>query len=53
VIIAGSRGVGDAASTALSKELDIAPTVKVPPGTPIRIIVTRDLDFSSVADTAP
>lgn len=53
VIIAGSRGAGDAASTALSKDLDIAPTVKVPPGTPIRIIVTRDLDFSNVAEPAP
>lgn len=47
VIIASTRGAaGDAASTALQRDLDIAPTVKVPQGAPVRIFVTRDLDFS-------
>lgn len=53
VIIAATRGATtDAASVALQKDLDIAPTVKVPQGAPIRIFVTRDLDFSVLAEDA-
>ena len=52
VIIAATRGATtDAASVALGKDLDIAPTVKVPQGAPIRIFVTRDLDFSVLNET--
>jgi type IV secretory pathway VirB10-like protein len=47
VIIAATRGpTTDAASVALQSDSTIAPTVKVPQGAPIRIFVTRDLDFS-------
>ncbi|MBL8549039.1 MAG: TrbI/VirB10 family protein [Hyphomonadaceae bacterium] len=46
VIIASTRGAGDAAAVTLQRELDIAPTVSVPQGAPIRIFVTSDLDFS-------
>lgn len=52
VIIASTRSAaGDAASTALQRDLDIAPTVKVPQGAPVRIFVTRDLDFSVLRET--
>jgi type IV secretion system protein VirB10 len=51
IIIASTQGAaGEAASVALQKDLDIAPTVKVPQGAPIRIFVTRDLDFSVLAE---
>ncbi len=50
VIIASTQGAGDAAATALQSDLSISPTVKVPQGAPIRIFVTRDLDFSVLDD---
>ena len=47
VIIASTTGAaGNAASTVLQSDLNIAPTVKVPQGAPIRVFVTQDLDFS-------
>jgi type IV secretory pathway VirB10-like protein len=49
VIIASSRGGADAASVALQKEIDLPPTISVPQGQPIRIFVSRDLDFSGLA----
>lgn len=49
VIIASSRGGADAASVALQKEIDLPPTITVPQGQPIRIFVSRDLDFSGLA----
>ncbi|HVZ99350.1 MAG TPA: TrbI/VirB10 family protein [Caulobacterales bacterium] len=48
VIIANTRGVTDAAASGIS---NVAPTVDVPQGTPIRVFVTRDLDFSAVDNT--
>ncbi|MFZ4071431.1 MAG: TrbI/VirB10 family protein [Caulobacterales bacterium] len=48
IIIAGARGGADAASVALQKEIDLPPTLSVPQGQPIRIFVSRDLDFSSI-----
>jgi len=52
VIIASTQGAASgAATTALQRDLDIAPTVKVPQGAPVRIFVTRDLDFSVLAET--
>lgn len=51
VIINSSRTGTDAASVALNKNLDIAPTIKVAQGAAIRIFVARDLDFSGA--TAP
>lgn len=51
VIIASTSGAaGEAATVALQKDLDIAPTVRVPQGAPIRIFVTRDLDFTVLAE---
>jgi type IV secretion system protein VirB10 len=47
IIIAGARGA-DAASVALQKELDQAPTITVQQGASIRIFVARDLDFSGI-----
>jgi type IV secretion system protein VirB10 len=49
VIIAGASGGAGALSSEISRNADVAPTVDVAQGTPIRIFVTRDLDFSGVA----
>ena len=47
VIIASTSGsASSAASVALQSDLNIAPTVEVAQGAPIRVFVTRDLDFS-------
>lgn len=53
IVIAATRGGTDAAGVALSKDLDIAPTVKVAQGTPVRVFVSRDLDFSQVGAAEP
>jgi type IV secretory pathway VirB10-like protein len=51
VIIASTQGAAsETAAVALQKDLDISPTVKVPQGAPIRIFVTRDLDFSVLGE---
>jgi type IV secretory pathway VirB10-like protein len=36
----------------LQQEVTISPTIDVPAGTPLRIFVARDLDFSA-AERAP
>jgi len=46
IIIAGAQGFG--AQTGQQTD-NIAPTVEVPQGAPVRIFVTRDLDFSDVS----
>lgn len=46
VIIGATRN--DAASIALDEEIAIGPTIRVPQGEPVRIFVSRDLDFSAV-----
>lgn len=51
IIIASTRAGGDVASVALSKEIDIPPTVTVMQGTPVRVFVSQDLDFSDVGET--
>jgi type IV secretion system protein VirB10 len=48
IVIASTRAGGDAASVALGKNQDISPTVTVPPGAPVRVFVSQDLDFSAV-----
>jgi type IV secretion system protein VirB10 len=45
-IIAG--GGQSAAAAAVGQTGQIAPTVKVPQGEPIRVFTARDLDFSKV-----
>jgi type IV secretion system protein VirB10 len=48
IVIASTRAGGDAASVALGANKDISPTVTVPPGAPVRVFVSQDLDFSAV-----
>jgi type IV secretion system protein VirB10 len=48
VVIATTRAGTDAAGVALTGAQNIAPTVKVPQGTPVRVFVSKDLDFSLV-----
>jgi type IV secretion system protein VirB10 len=52
VVVGVARGGSDAASAALSEEINIPPTISVAQGTPVRIFVARDLDFSSVSGRA-
>lgn len=47
VIVGVAQGGGDAASVALHDQANVSPTIRVAQGTPIRIFVARDLDFSS------
>jgi type IV secretion system protein VirB10 len=46
IIASTSSAAGSAASVALESDLNIPPTVEVAQGAPIRVFVTRDLDFS-------
>lgn len=48
VVIGVTHGGESAASAAVGEEINIPPTVRVDQGTPIRIFVARDLDFSTV-----
>lgn len=50
IVIGSQAQAGNVAALALQKDIDIAPTVIVNPGTPIRVFVARDLDFSGVGD---
>jgi type IV secretion system protein VirB10 len=46
VVISGGQSV---ASVAAQRDMQIAPTVKVPQGQPIRVFTARDLDFSTAS----
>ncbi len=48
IIIGSQAQAANVATLALQKEIDIAPTVIVHPGTPIQVFVARDLDFTGV-----
>jgi type IV secretion system protein VirB10 len=48
VVIAGAQSGANAASQAFAADSDIKPTVKVPQGTPVRVFVSQDLDFTAV-----
>jgi type IV secretion system protein VirB10 len=53
VVIAGARAGSEAASAAFSGDAQIKPTVTVPQGTPLRVFVNQDLDFSAVGSVKP
>jgi len=53
VVVGVARGSSDAASAALAEEINIPPTIRVAQGAAIRIIVSRDLDFSRVSGRTP
>jgi type IV secretion system protein VirB10 len=54
VVIGSSvAGAGAAPVSSAFTPQQISPTIKVPQGTPIRIFVARDLDFSPVQGRAP
>ncbi len=48
IIIGSQAQAANVATLALQKEIDIAPTVIVHPGSPIQVFIARDLDFTGV-----
>ena len=48
VIISQSRSMTESTLSPLTEGMNISPTITVPQGAPIRVMVTRDLDFSQV-----
>ena len=48
IVIASTRAGVDAGSSSLSSGMNIGPTVTVPQGSPVRVFVSQDLDFSTV-----
>jgi type IV secretion system protein VirB10 len=54
VVVGSSQDAANLASNAsVFAPVNIPPTIKVPQGSPIRIFVARDLDFTPVADHEP
>ncbi|WP_022678813.1 type IV secretion system protein VirB10 [Sandarakinorhabdus limnophila] len=53
VLIGNVSQANQLASIALQRQIDIAPTIKVMQGTPVRVFVARDLDFSKVREKTP
>lgn len=53
VVIAGARAGSDVASSAFQADMQIKPTVTVPQGTPLRVFVSQDLDFTAVGAVKP
>jgi type IV secretion system protein VirB10 len=48
VVIAGARAGTDAVGQTFAADSQIGPTVKVPQGSPVRVFVSQDIDFSAV-----
>lgn len=48
IVIASTRAGVEAGSSSLSSSQNIGPTVTVPQGSPVRVFVSQDLDFSTV-----
>ena len=53
IVIGSQQQASNMASIALQKEIDIPDTVTVAQGTPIRVFIARDLDFSGAMRKAP
>ncbi len=53
IIIGSPQQASNIASIALQREIDIPTTISVAQGTPIRVFVARDLDFSGVTRKEP
>jgi type IV secretion system protein VirB10 len=53
IVIASTRAGVDAGTGALSQGANIGPTVTVPQGSPVRVFVSQDLDFSTVKPVMP
>lgn len=49
IVIASTRAGVEAGSSSLTSGQNIGPTVTVPQGSPVRVFVSQDLDFSTVA----
>jgi type IV secretion system protein VirB10 len=50
VVVNSTQAGTGAAAAAVQQEVNISPTIDVPAGTPLRIFVARDLDFSAVEE---
>lgn len=48
IVIASTRAGVEAGSSSLTSSQNIGPTVTVPQGSPVRVFVSQDLDFSTV-----
>ncbi len=53
IVIASTRAGVDAGASAVASGVNIAPTVTVPQGAPVRVFVSQDLDFSAVGPVQP
>lgn len=53
IVIGSPQQATNVASIALQKQIDIPDTISVPQGSPIRVFIARDLDFSSVMRRTP
>ncbi|WP_297510797.1 type IV secretion system protein VirB10 [uncultured Caulobacter sp.] len=53
IIIGSPQQATNIASIALQREIDIPTTISVAQGTPIRVFIARDLDFSGVTRKTP
>jgi type IV secretion system protein VirB10 len=53
VLIGNATQANQLAGIALQRQIDIPPTIKVPQGTPLRVIVARDLDFGATREKTP
>jgi type IV secretion system protein VirB10 len=51
VLVGNVTQANQLASIALQRQIDIAPTIRVAQGTPVRVFVARDLDFGPVRQT--
>ncbi len=49
VIVGNSSQATQLAGIALQRQIDIPPTIRIAQGTPVRVLVARDLDFTSVS----